>query len=111
MSGLPPTSTGSGDDQPPPPDSVSPLESTTIRWAATGLVPVLNGILHATGLDVKLHTGVVTDGIVYNAAMAVIAGIAVWKIFVQRVRAGRDPQNKNAPVVRLPDAVNNFIKQ
>jgi hypothetical protein len=106
-----PTSTGSGDDQPPPPASVSVLESTTLRWAATLIVPVVNSLLHATGLDVKLHTGVITDNAFFQFFEAVLAVVAIWKIFVQRVRAGRDPKNTNVPTVRLPNVLNSLVKQ
>jgi len=108
---VPPPTPGGGDDQPAPPASVSILESTTLRWAATLIVPVVNSLLHATGLDVKWHTGVITDNAIFNTLQAIFALVAVWKIFVQRVRAGRDPQNTNVPVVKLPNMVNNFIKQ
>lgn len=107
----PPVSTGSGDDQPPPPASVSPLESVTIRWLAAQIPGGLNYLLHTTGFDAKLHiTAVTTNGVVAFIYF-VIAAIGIWKVFVQRVRAGRDPKNQNSPIVRLPDIMNRLIKQ
>lgn len=111
MSAVPPTSSGSGDDQPPPPASVSPLESVTIRWLAAQIPGGLNYLLHATHLDVTLHITSVTESGVTQAIYFILAAIGIWKIFVQRVRGGRDPENANIPVVRLPAAVNNLVKQ
>jgi hypothetical protein len=108
---LAPTSTGSGDDQPPPPNTVSPLESVTIRWLAAQIPAGLNYVLHLTKLDATLHITAVTESGVVNAIYFVIAAIGIWKVFVQRVRAGRDPQNTNVPAVKLPDMVKGLIKQ
>jgi hypothetical protein len=107
----PPVSTGSGDDQPPPPASVSPLESVTIRWLAAQAPGGLNYLLHLTGLDVKFHIDKITSNGIVQFVYLALAGIGVWKIFVSRVRAGRDPANTNVPVVKLPTFVNSLVKQ